>query len=313
MTDTPASILSVELDRPAPEAVQALVEEIRRSSGPIAAILFYGSCRRTDDPSGLFDLYVLHDGHRRFHRRIVPAILNRLLPPNVVLVRTLSGGHDVRAKVAILSRRQFARRMRPASIDTTLWARFCQPVSLVHVADASTRVWVEATLADAVRTAAAWAVRFGPDRGTPAQFWQALFARTYGAELRPERSNRGGLIYEMNADWFDRVLVRAVDDLGLDASCDSDGTLCPGMKQRPRRLALDWAIRRALGRALNLLRLIKAAFTFENGADYIVWKIGRHTGLALDLSPWQRRHPLLAAPKLLWRIRRGAKSVGGSV
>ncbi|MGI4746270.1 MAG: hypothetical protein ACRYGI_13015 [Janthinobacterium lividum] len=312
MTGTLTSILSVELDRPAPAAVQTLVDEIRRTSGPIAAILFYGSCRRTDDPSGLFDLYVLHDGHRRFHRRAVPAILNRLLPPNIVLVRTVSGQHDVRAKVAILSRRQFARRMRPASIDTTLWARFCQPVSLVHVADAPTRLWVEATLADAARTAAAWAVRFGPDRGTPAEFWQALFARTYGAELRPERSNRGGLIYETNAGWFDRVLIHALGDLGLNALRDSDGTLCPGMK-RPHGLDLDWAFRRVLGRSLNLLRLIKAAFTFENGADYIVWKIGRHTGLTLDLSPWQRRHPLLAAPRLLWRMRRRTGSVGGSI
>lgn len=311
MTGALASILSVELDRPAPDAVQALVDEILRSSGPVAAILFYGSCRRSDDPSGLFDLYVLHDGHRRFHRRIGPAILNRLLPPNVVLVRTRLGDHQVRAKVAILSRRQFARRMRPASIDTTLWARFCQPVSLVHVADAPTRSWVEATLADAARTAASWAVRFGPDRGTPAQFWQALFTRTYGAELRPERSNRGGLIYETNAAWFDRVLVQSLHDLGLDAS-DREGRLCPAMK-RPLGLELDWAIRRVLGRSLNLLRLIKAAFTFENGADYMVWKIGRHTGRTLDLSPWQRRHPLLSAPQLLWRLRRRTVSVGGGV
>lgn len=311
MTGALASILSAELERPAPDAVHALVDEILRSSGPVAAILFYGSCRRINDPSGLFDLYVLHDGHRRFHRRIVPAILNRLLPPNVVLVRTRLGDHQVRAKVAILSRRQFARRMRPASIDTTLWARFCQPVSLVHVADAPTRCWVETTLADAARTAASWAVRFGPDRGTPAQFWQALFTRTYGAELRPERSNRGGLIYQTNAVWFDRVLVQALRDLGLDAS-DHDGRLCPAM-QRPRGLEIDWAIRRVLGRSLNLLRLVKAAFTFENGADYIAWKIGRHTGRTLDLSPWQRRHPLLSAPQLLWRLRRRTGSVGSSV
>lgn len=312
MSSPLASILSVEFDRPAPAAVQALVDEIVRSSGPVAAILFYGSCRRTGDCSGLLDLYVLHDGHRQYHRRIVPAILNRLLPPNVVMVRAISGGCDVRAKVAILSRRQFARRMRPASIDTTLWARFCQPVSLVHVADAPARLWVEATLASAARTAVAWAVRFGPDRGMPSEFWQALFARTYGAELRPERSNRGGLIYETDAGWFDRVLIQALGDLGLNASTDPDGALCPGMK-RWRGLDLDWAIRRVAGRSLNVLRLIKAAFTFENGADYIVWKIGRHTGRTLALSPWQRRHPLLAAPRLLWRMRRQPGSVGGSV
>ena len=45
----------------------------------------------------------------------------------------------------------------------------------------------------------------------------------------------------------------------------------------------------------------------RGGADYIVWKIERHSGEKIVLSPWQRRHPLLAAPLLLPRLlRRGA-------
>ena len=45
----------------------------------------------------------------------------------------------------------------------------------------------------------------------------------------------------------------------------------------------------------------------SGGADYIVWKIERHSGEKIVLSPWQRRHPLLAAPLLLPRLlRRGA-------
>jgi O-acetylhomoserine/O-acetylserine sulfhydrylase-like pyridoxal-dependent enzyme len=63
-------------------------------------------------------------------------------------------------------------------------------------------------------------------------------------------------------------------------------------------------LRRACGKALNALRLAKAAFTFEGGADYIAWKIERHSGVALELADWHRRHPLLAAPALLWRLRR---------
>jgi hypothetical protein len=53
-----------------------------------------------------------------------------------------------------------------------------------------------------------------------------------------------------------------------------------------------------------MLRLLKAAFTFDGGADYVVWKIGRHRGVRLQLSPWQRRFPLLAAPGIYWQLRR---------
>ena len=38
--------------------------------------------------------------------------------------------------------------------------------------------------------------------------------------------------------------------------------------------------------------------------DYVVWKVERHSGVRIEPSPWQRRHPLLAAPWLYWRMRR---------
>ena len=44
-----------------------------------------------------------------------------------------------------------------------------------------------------------------------------------------------------------------------------------------------------------MLRLAKASFTFAGGAEYIAWKINRHAGTSIELKPWQRRHPLLAA------------------
>jgi hypothetical protein len=55
---------------------------------------------------------------------------------------------------------------------------------------------------------------------------------------------------------------------------------------------------------LNLARLAKAAFTFSGGVDYIAWKIERHSGHKIEVTPFQRRHPLLAAGPALWRLWR---------
>jgi len=56
-----------------------------------------------------------------------------------------------------------------------------------------------------------------------------------------------------------------------------------------------------------VLRLAKAVFTFENGADYLAWKIERHTGVHIEVTPRLRRHPILLSPPVLWRLlRRGA-------
>ncbi|MFT8765165.1 MAG: hypothetical protein ABF809_14365, partial [Gluconobacter potus] len=57
------------------------------------------------------------------------------------------------------------------------------------------------------------------------------------------------------------------------------------------------------GRPRNVARLLKAAFTFENGASYLAWKIQRHTGFDMQLSPFESRHPIVMLPRLLWRAR----------
>ena len=68
-------------------------------------------------------------------------------------------------------------------------------------------------------------------------------------------------------------------------------------------ISANWTLRRFIGKSLSILRLIKAAFTFQGGADYIAWKIKRHSGVDIHVTDWQRRHPLLAGivllPKLL--------------
>ena len=68
-----------------------------------------------------------------------------------------------------------------------------------------------------------------------------------------------------------------------------------------------WSRRARLGKPLNLLRLAKATTTFDGAADYAAWKLQRHTGIALEVTPFRARHPLLAAPGALvelWRKRR---------
>lgn len=292
-----------ELQAPVAPGVRAMADAIvARHGDSVAAILFYGSCLRDQTTDGILDFYVLVDDYRGYHRTRRQAVFNRLLPPSVALWSLGEGG--TKAKVAVIARDQFARRMRPTSLDTSLWARFCQPAVLVHARDRECADWTASTLARAVVTAAGWAARLGPATGTPADYWTALFQRSYGAELRAESGeHRAKALYAAAAERFDCLLPPALEAAGIAASCASDGRLHlpPGAPRGRRR----WWLRRAAGKTLNLVRLVKAAFTFAGGADYILWKIERHTGRRVRLTAWQRRHPLLAAPLVLWRLRSG--------
>jgi hypothetical protein len=118
----------------------------------------------------------------------------------------------------------------------------------------------------------------------PLIIWQRGFEETYRTELRPEGSSRAAALVAADADYY-----REAADL-------------VGSVNAP---AINWPARRVSGKLLSLARLAKAAFTFSGGASYAAWKIERHTGEAIALSPWQKRHPMLAGilllPKLLRR------------
>ena len=78
--------------------------------------------------------------------------------------------------------------------------------------------------------------------------------------------------------------------------------LAAGLPPLPVDAATAWRRFARRGKRLSLLRLMKAATTFEGGADYLAWKINRHAGTEIVVRPWQRRWPLLGALVMLPRL-----------
>jgi len=300
------AFISDELGRAAPAAVTALAESLAaRGGGSVAAVLYYGSTLRSDALDGMLDFYVLLDNVSAWPGSFLAKLANRLLPPNVGYVEFSHQGQALRAKYAVISTAQFQRRLRMQSMDTTIWARFCQPVLCAWARSDADRTAIAGLVSDAVTTAARWAVELGPESAAPEDFWRALFARTYTAELRVETSGRPRDIVGTATDRYRRMLPLALGAAGVRFTMQPPGVLAPSVDARQRRSARRrWALRERLGRPLNILRLLKAAFTFEGAMDYVVWKIERHRGIRIDVTPWQRRFPLLAAPALYLQLRR---------
>lgn len=300
-----AQQIETELTRPAPDYAGAMARELaERGGAACAAVLYYGSALRAENPEGILDFYVLLDDVRAWPGSPVARCANRLLPPNVGYLEMPHQGTMLRAKYAVMSTAQFARRLQPSSMDTTIWARFCQPSLCVWSRSAADLSRTAQLVAGAVISAAVWAARLGPQRAAATQFWRALFAHTYAAELRVEKTARPVDIVDKHPERYAQLLPLAWQAAGLAAS-EQRGEWSVDMPVRERqRWQRVWHRRQRWGRPLNILRLLKAAFTFEGGMDYVAWKIERHRGVRIEVTDWQRRHPLLAAPGLYWRLRR---------
>ncbi|MCA0910066.1 hypothetical protein [Qipengyuania gaetbuli] len=263
-----------------------------------SAVLFYGSNLRTGSLEGVLDFYVLLPGAQV--ERVWPKVSYR---------EWEYGGETLRAKIATMSLAQFTKAASGQSRDTTIWTRFVQPSALIWTVDDAARQSVHEAIAAAAKSAARYAAALGPSEGEAEEFWRALFQATYRAEFRVEKPGREDSILSVNRDHFDGLLPLAWEAQGI-AFLQEGNRLAPQLGEATRRNILrEWRERERLGKPLNILRLAKATTTFEGAARYGAWKLHRHTGIELEVTPFREKHPLLAMPGAaweLWRARRRA-------
>jgi len=284
---------------------------LQQYNGAVDAMLFYGSCLRSGNAlDGLVDLYLVVDDYRKAYGKPLPALFNRLLAPNVYYLETSVGEHRVRCKYAVISLQDLDHGSSPSCFHSYLWGRFAQPCGLLYSRNQDTTRHVQRILAQAALTFLGRVLPALPERLDSAAIWQQGLALSYQAELRVEKPERAILLYESWEDHYRALTSLAMDELPFKVERSQDASRLLYHIQIPprtRRLCrMGWLLRRLQGKILSLLRLIKAAFTFQGGADYLIWKLERHTGVPIEVTPKMRRHPLIYGWGLMWRLyRRG--------
>ena len=284
-------LAAAELSIPVEPRVTAMAEAIAARHGTASrAVLFYGSCLREEQLDGLMlDFYLIVSDYKAAYDKGWMAKANALIPPNVFPFE-----HEgLAAKYAVLSEEDFLRENGSQASSVSVWARFAQPTRLVWSADEAARACAIEAVARAPVTlfekTLPLVAETDPD---PMVVWDRGFQMTYGAELRAERKGRGSRIIDTDPDRY-----RVVGQAALDVV---DRSKLPSAKA----MAAKWKRMQRKGKWLSVARLAKATTTFAGGVDYIAWKINRHAGTKIEVKPWQRKYPLVAAVSLLPRLLR---------
>ena len=307
------AILHNQDDGNAPGPIEGLCDALLHRYGKsIQGILFYGSCLRSDsDLDGIVDLYLIVDHYRSFYSSWFPALMNKLLPPNVFYIEVPFENRKVRAKYAILSMEDFQRSTSLRWFHSYFWARFAQPTKAVYVSTPQIKQIIDNALAQAIMTFFKRTLPQTPKSFDARTLWETGLSLTYRAELRTERLGRIMQLIEANPNFYQQTADAALPHLSIPVTIDR--SLQPFRYQAQlsssRRIVnnVSWVTRQVQGKVLSVLRLIKGLFTFHGGVDYILWKIERHSGVSIELTPRQRKHPLLASPGVFWKLyRKGA-------
>ena len=266
------------LAREVPQELHAMANFLHGKHEGTVAILAYGSCLRGVAVSDtLMDFYVLTKDLKGVSSNIISRLACLAVPPNVYYTETKFEEQNLRAKYAVLPLYLFAKWMRRDTNNPYFWARFSQPSALVYAGDEQARQRVISAISEALHTSFANAKALSTDQNALA-IWTTGFNATYNSEFRSEKTDRAAQIISASPDFYKEAATLLASEVPVHSS---------------------QTLRKFTGKTWSVLRLIKAAFTFQGGADYIVWKIERHSGEKIVLTNWQRKHPIVAGVMLL--------------
>lgn len=287
-----------------------LVDSLRmRFDESLDAVMLYGSCLHSavSLDEGIVDLYVIVNSYYQAYPERYLANLNTWLAPNVFYLEIPYQERILRAKYAVISTKDFERGAQ-FWFHPYIWARFAQPSRMLYFRDDAVRERLYVAQAHAViNFLKSGVVTIDAGIINVEEIWTRCLTLTYAAELRAERDTRARHLARTNLDAFTRLTDVANPMLKEVLDKQENGKYrCLTTPEMQRRALWRWRLRRWQGRILSILRLSKATLTFSNSVDYAAWKIERHTGVRVEVTPKLRRYPILWGLKVAWQLlRRG--------
>jgi len=268
-------------------------------------VLLYGShlLGARPDKNSALDFVVVVSDYRSFyaalhragesHRPVwLMTALSRVLPPNVIAYTPGDGALGI-AKCLVVSKAHLVEAIGPRPRDHFLLGRLVQRVAVVWSADRAEADWLEDGLARARAGVLAWVGPFLEGPFDAETLGRRLLEVCYRGELRPEAKDRSATIFETQREHFQARLAPVLDQAA------EAGTLVPSDRRYvfatlppPReRRRWSWHFRRSKVRAT--LRWFKHMVTFDNWLPYVHRKAERRLGTTIELTPLERRWPLL--------------------
>ena len=288
--------IAQQCDGAVPDSCSLVTAALQETYGAaLQGILFYGSCSRGESmEDGIADVFVVVDSYRNAYARRYPAWLNACLPPNILYREIPAAGAPVRLKLALISMADFSDGIRHG-FHSYLWGRFAQPAHILHARTGAVRREFHELMAQSVLTLLRTTLPALQGKISDSEtVWTNALSLSYSTEFRSEPDSKAGQLVRHNQAAYTALLDASLPALESILRREGEnGYRCLADAETARRTHKQWRHRRRFGHFLWVLRLIKAALTFSNGVDYAAWKIGRHAGVEIEVTPRLRRYPLL--------------------
>ncbi len=295
-----------ECARIVPAGFHVFVGALEKQFGEsLQAVLLYGSCLHSYDlKDSVVDLYALVDDYDKAYTSSLFSFLNKFVPPNVFYLELEHEGMTLRCKYGVITVDDFEEGAT-RWFHSYIWGRFSQPVRLLYSKNEAARMKVLEILAQATITfLRATVPALGRSVVDTETIWSRGLALSYNAELRPEQKSRARQLTHLNMGDYIRLTAHSQEMIESLEALPHDKYNCTVSEKECRRALRKWRFRGWQGRVVSIMRLTKAVFTFRDCVDYAAWKIERHTGIKIEVTPRLQKHPILFGGKVLWQLIR---------
>ncbi len=302
------------LAQPATDVVGFVEKILQRYGGKVMGIFMYGSVLSsvTKSATSFPDFFVITDGYRRVFSRMSHWLLAYPLPPHIYHLRL---DENRRCKYNLVSLRRFRRECSRRAKDVYILGRFGKRVSLVYARDERARAKLVDCCFSAMSNVVPWALRGMNQTFDETEFTLACLNLSYAGETRVEATSKVPKLFESERELYMQVYPQLLNQHPRAmkmADKLEDGRFRPAggrLVRRLRRLRLWWFLKRS--RVRGILRWPKFLVTVDEWVDIILAKIERTKGIRLEVTPRQRRHPLIFAWPHLFRLMK-AGAIGSS-
>ncbi len=277
--------------------VERLLADGRREA--VQAVIFYGSklSEVTRGPGSFNDFYVVVDSYRAYFPRWKDRTVARLLPPNVYYrnwesgaLPPSAGAERHRCKYCVISEADLRRETSVRARDTHHLGRFSKRLALPYARDAAARETVIDVALGATATLLPMALGLcGPQSAAAPDdaLIKAVLSISYLGEQRVSEGSKVDALFAAEADYYRRLFAVL-----------ADGAASPAAPQVLARLL-------ARSRRRSVARWPKYMITFgESWLDYVLDKVERNYGVRIELSPLERRFPLIFGWPKFFALRR---------
>jgi hypothetical protein len=308
LTDaTVRTALATGLDEPSQPRLEQFSTFLANAFGPAAvALIHYGSHAHGAGATAesAHDFFVIVDRYRDAYRSLgatvgtryrpgVATLLNRVLPPNVIAVADPNATPPARAKIAVLSLHAFRRACSSRSTDLFVRGRLFQVARLVWARDDESRQAVTDATIEARAGSFGWGRAFLRTPFDVETYCRTLLTTAFASEIRPETANRIAGLLDVQRTALHRMYGPLLAWLQHSGALSQDGSLyrVAGDHGTWESLLSSIYMRRSKLRAT--LRWAKYVALYDDWLDYVVGKIARRSGVAIELSSRERRWPLI--------------------